>query len=358
MTITYSRYHAKRGPFIGCPLDADSFAQALIDTFAALPAAGAVQRFYYWKRDYEGREYRDGGLPDQFRIQKTSDPAVDPVFILFRERIGTPVAPPSSGWAPMRAWLNSNGFPYMALLGESDFPQIGLVPEGKVPMSGTLFELFEQLRVENDGSTLRVFHINTPREATQDKHLEQQRDWLDQVLNDLKAQRSGSISIVANEDELLREGRAILYRHLGLGQLDPCCDPLPGLAALGHGAYLPGRTEEIAKLDLLVRAEEAPFTLLLGVSGAGKSSLLRAGLLGEWFPKNRAPMYDNLHVFFLEPRQLIETRDDPAETNRADPLKGLAQAFYSLLPSASGVCLLYTSPSPRDQRGSRMPSSA
>ena len=28
----------------------------------------------------------------------------------------------------------------------------------------------------------------------------------------------------------------------------------------------------------------------------------------------------------------------------------------SLLPS--GICLLYTSPSPRDQRGSRMPSSA
>ena len=30
----------------------------------------------------------------------------------------------------------------------------------------------------------------------------------------------------------------------------------------------------------------------------------------------------------------------------------------ALLPDGSGFCLLYTSPSPRDQRGSRMPSSA
>ena len=33
----------------------------------------------------------------------------------------------------------------------------------------------------------------------------------------------------------------------------------------------------------------------------------------------------------------------------------LAGAAYRVLPS---ICLLYTSPSPRDQRGSRMPSSA
>ena len=36
-------------------------------------------------------------------------------------------------------------------------------------------------------------------------------------------------------------------------------------------------------------------------------------------------------------------------------LKGLIDRFQGNKPS---VCLLYTSPSPRDQRGSRMPSSA
>ena len=31
---------------------------------------------------------------------------------------------------------------------------------------------------------------------------------------------------------------------------------------------------------------------------------------------------------------------------------------YNMLLGQGGICLLYTSPSPRDQRGSRMPSSA
>ena len=33
-------------------------------------------------------------------------------------------------------------------------------------------------------------------------------------------------------------------------------------------------------------------------------------------------------------------------------------ALYRHFPSKAKICLLYTSPSPRDQRGSRMPSSA
>ena len=38
---------------------------------------------------------------------------------------------------------------------------------------------------------------------------------------------------------------------------------------------------------------------------------------------------------------------------------GLLDGILELIPSARvGFCLLYTSPSPRDQRGSRMPSSA
>ena len=36
---------------------------------------------------------------------------------------------------------------------------------------------------------------------------------------------------------------------------------------------------------------------------------------------------------------------------------GLDAGFISALPD-NDICLLYTSPSPRDQRGSRMPSSA
>ena len=41
-----------------------------------------------------------------------------------------------------------------------------------------------------------------------------------------------------------------------------------------------------------------------------------------------------------------------------DVLSGAAGVEYVLESDVSNGCLLYTSPSPRDQRGSRMPSSA
>ena len=46
--------------------------------------------------------------------------------------------------------------------------------------------------------------------------------------------------------------------------------------------------------------------------------------------------------------------EDALHTKRAD------ESYYlgGSLPAESYSCLLYTSPSPRDQRGSRMPSSA
>ena len=38
--------------------------------------------------------------------------------------------------------------------------------------------------------------------------------------------------------------------------------------------------------------------------------------------------------------------------------RGAKLAIFDILDEYYGICLLYTSPSPRDQRGSRMPSSA
>ena len=44
--------------------------------------------------------------------------------------------------------------------------------------------------------------------------------------------------------------------------------------------------------------------------------------------------------------------------NTAPDLEGRRAALNSLIKEQWEYCLLYTSPSPRDQRGSRMPSSA
>ncbi len=335
--IHHSEYRPERGPFVGCPNDADRYAQILLDTFAELPATGAAEHFYYWKRDYEGRVYRDSGHPDQHRIQKTSDPEVNPVFIVFAETIGSPVAPPPEGWERMRQWLDGHGFPYLSLLGEDhpdhQFDRIDVVPDGTVPMTGTLFELFEQLRTEDDASTLRVFHVDAPRAPPASSWHACQRVWLDRVLGDLQVHRSGSISVVADAETLQGEGRLILYWHLKLGQLDPIRDPLPGLEARGRGSGLPGRAKTIDALERRIRIEGDTLIPVLGVSGAGKSSLLSAGLLGEWFPADRAPRHPELHALLVEPRRLVDSVEGPIELLGADPLPGLARALeQALLP--------------------------
>ena len=76
-------------------------------------------------------------------------------------------------------------------------------------------------------------------------------------------------------------------------------------------------------LDINRMPENGKKLVLIGFMGAGKSSV--AKLLAE-----------ELDMDFLE----------------------LDQEILAASGKASITCLLYTSPSPRDQRGSRMPSSA
>ena len=88
----------------------------------------------------------------------------------------------------------------------------------------------------------------------------------------------------------------------------------------------------IPGLDLTI--EDGKFVVFVGPSGCGKSTLLRliAGL-------------EDVSGGKIE----IDGQD---VTNVSPARRGLAMVFQSY------ACLLYTSPSPRDQRGSRMPSSA
>ena len=48
----------------------------------------------------------------------------------------------------------------------------------------------------------------------------------------------------------------------------------------------------------------------------------------------------------------------PAEFSEAGPVVASLEARSAVITGKTHTCLLYTSPSPRDQRGSRMPSSA
>ena len=69
----------------------------------------------------------------------------------------------------------------------------------------------------------------------------------------------------------------------------------------------------------------------------------------------------SLSLIVADPNETPESRELAIpENNIAQIEEELNQISVnpSLLTSTSNVCLLYTSPSPRDQRGSRMPSSA
>ena len=69
---------------------------------------GLRPKIVHWKKDYDAFASK-GAEPDQYKIAKTSDPATDPVFILFARMIGTPVRPPSrdtADWDALREWFD------------------------------------------------------------------------------------------------------------------------------------------------------------------------------------------------------------------------------------------------------------
>jgi hypothetical protein len=71
-------------------------------------------------------------------------------------------------------------------------------------------------------------------------------------------------------------------------------NPWPSLGAFGEADkdYFNGRDRETTDLLRLVNA--APFTLLFGASGHGKTSLLRAGLAHRLWDQNKLPVYVRL----------------------------------------------------------------
>ena len=72
--------------------------------------------------------------------------------------------------------------------------------------------------------------------------------------------------------------------------------------------------------------------------------------LGTYYNENRTPIkYEDLPQNLID--ALVATEDERYYDHSGIDFRGTARAF-------AYFCLLYTSPSPRDQRGSRMPSSA
>ena len=69
------------------------------------------------------------------------------------------------------------------------------------------------------------------------------------------------------------------------------------------------------------------------------------------FAPNPGEIYHPAHSTFVQPPEVAEVLEGEL---RPGHFRGVTTVVLKLLQ----ICLLYTSPSPRDQRGSRMPSSA
>ena len=310
-------YVSRRGPFAGCPSDADAYVDRLQRFLRALPIAGARSGFYFWRKDYDPTAI-GGATGDQHKIMDTSAEGVSPVVILFAGIIGTPVRPPSTdpNWLEMRGWLNANGFSRIALLGEGDFLDPSAPPAGKIPLSGTLFELFGALRSPTR-TDVRIFDLRKIALPTRDFHTDahqQQRAWLDQLLEMLRPTHGGIIISPETDAAFDAQACAALRMLFDVAPFDPRRDDPPGLEALSdESPSLFGRVEDVKHLDARIIGDAAPLTLVLGVSGTGKSSLLRAGLMRDWFrPGTGVTATGGMRALLVEPRALQqEAEEDP-----------------------------------------------
>ncbi len=336
------QYHAHSGPFVGCPNDADAYRRLLEAEFNRLPHPGRRRRLYHWRKSYEPFG-APATIADQHRIVRASAAGVGPVFILFSETLGTPAPRPVEGWGELRNFLDTHGFGFISLLGEElngevSFSKIESPPPGTVPLTGTLYELFDALRSAIEASlettALYLFHIDTPRDPSPSTDLARQYQWLDRVLTAVKAHRSvrvigtGEDDPAKVEEAFCRAARETLRQHFGLGRLDPLQDRLPGLEALTDDSLLFGREDDMIALEQRLLQNGERCTLVIGSSGAGKSSLLRAGLLGEWFAQARSVGYaEQLTVILLEPLLLAGGTRERAPNVETDPLIAFADCL-------------------------------
>ena len=307
--------------FIGCPSDAERYEGLIQAIWRGLPVPGLRRNIMHWKKDYDAFASK-GAEPDQYKIAKTSDPATNPVFILFAHKIGTSVRPPSrdtGDWDALRAWFNRRGWGHIAMLGDADFQDEAQVPEGKIPLSGTLYELFDAMRTGNE-TDLRIYdlrHIPAPADEPRD---EQQAKWCEQLLHQLS--KNFAVRAPRSESEFMENAEEDLRQAFEVPRFDPLRDPLPGLDAISSKTpLLFGRGEDIKRLSAhIFQGNQAAFTSVVGVSGAGKSSLMRGGLMREWFRASPSGigLREGVTALLVEP-QLLQLDD------AADPLEALAR---------------------------------
>ena len=186
-----------------------------------------------------------------------------------------------------------------------------------------------------------------------------------------------AFAVLARASELAESGRSVI--NLGIGQPDfPTPDNIveAAIKALRDGQHgytpatgLPVLREAVAS-DLQRRFDADVEMKNIIVVPGGKVTMFSAILMfGEpgteiLYPDPGFPIYRSMIEYTGAKPVAIPIREDNNFAFSAEETLALITPATRLLIINSpanpcgGVCLLYTSPSPRDQRGSRMPSSA
>lgn len=351
-------YDTHQGPFCGCPGDADVYARDLHEEVDAIALGGMRPELYYWRKSYDPGA---GGaaVGDQFRIARTSSPTIGPVFILFAQSVGTPVRPPPEGWREMRTWLDGNGWSFVALLGEVDFDDSTRVPAGKIPLTGTMYELFDAMR-NGYQKQLEIFDLSAftaPPAGLTVSEREEQARWRSQLLTELR--KSHRVRAPKTRLAFIDEAKLALRATFGAAPLDPRTDALPGLEPIKEVGSLFARQTETQALTARVFEDNAAMTILLGTSGVGKSSLLRAGLMGTWFRASPMGMglWHRATAILVRPEHLLVALGPSAEVGdaaRADPLESLGLLLCGSI-TADGAGVIGPTPAPLEGYGGRLP---
>ena len=258
-----------------------------------------------WERSYYSAH-------DTFQRQIPEAGECDVVVAVFRGRLGTPLPP--------------------------EFPPL---PSGEPYPSGTAYEILSAIEVRRAGKRVPDVYVfryptapsvglDAPDRAEVETQWSRLKGFFDRWFQTQAGQFVAAFQTYTSTDEFAVKVEDCLRQWLASRGYLPQGrvwdrvlhgSPFPGLAAFeaDRGAVFFGRDaaigQAVARLREAGGAGRVPFLLMLGASGAGKSSLLRAGLLPRLLQPGTIPEVDLWRPVVMTPG--------------ADPFAALADALFA-----------------------------